>query len=173
MRKRVRYIQCELSEPLSTSRALGLLDPLTVVWEIIPYSFVVDWFLPIGSYLENLAVFPFLEGRFLTTDVYRYSGFDIKPIKFVNPPAVVTILEPRPRQSYKRTVMTRTVSTSLSVPRPAFDNSGLHGRRVYNAIALAFQAFTGSKPPIAERKLGSVRKGRFENRFGVLTTFRS
>lgn len=33
---------------------LGITNPALVAWELVPYSFVVDWFLPIGSYLENL-----------------------------------------------------------------------------------------------------------------------
>lgn len=32
----------------------GLVNPLEVAWEIIPFSFVADWFLPIGSYLSAL-----------------------------------------------------------------------------------------------------------------------
>ena len=32
--------------------AFGLLDP-AAIWDIIPWSFVVDWFLPIGSWLHN------------------------------------------------------------------------------------------------------------------------
>lgn len=34
--------------------ALGLGNPLLVVWESIPYSFVVDWFLNVGGALEAL-----------------------------------------------------------------------------------------------------------------------
>jgi hypothetical protein len=33
---------------------LGLTDPLTLGWELLPYSFVVDWFLPVGAFLERL-----------------------------------------------------------------------------------------------------------------------
>lgn len=33
---------------------LGLTNPLAVAWELVPWSFVVDWFLPIGSAIENL-----------------------------------------------------------------------------------------------------------------------
>lgn len=33
---------------------LGLTDPLTLAWELLPYSFVVDWFLPIGAFLGRL-----------------------------------------------------------------------------------------------------------------------
>lgn len=35
----------------------GLSNPLLLAWELLPYSFVVDWFLPIGSYLEALTAF--------------------------------------------------------------------------------------------------------------------
>lgn len=34
--------------------SLGLLNPALVAWELVPLSFVVDWFLPIGRYLEQL-----------------------------------------------------------------------------------------------------------------------
>lgn len=36
-----------------TANAIGLTNPALIVWELIPYSFVVDWFLPIGSWLER------------------------------------------------------------------------------------------------------------------------
>lgn len=32
----------------------GLTNPFEVVWEIVPFSFVADWFLPIGNYLSTL-----------------------------------------------------------------------------------------------------------------------
>jgi len=32
----------------------GLTNPAEVLWEVIPYSFVADWFLPIGKYLSTL-----------------------------------------------------------------------------------------------------------------------
>lgn len=34
--------------------SLGLTNPFEIVWERIPYSFVVDWFLPVGNWLSAL-----------------------------------------------------------------------------------------------------------------------
>lgn len=33
---------------------LGLLNPASVAWELVPYSFVLDWFVPVGTYLNSL-----------------------------------------------------------------------------------------------------------------------
>lgn len=40
----------------SLAKNLGLTDPALVAWELVPFSFVVDWFLPVGKYLEARAV---------------------------------------------------------------------------------------------------------------------
>lgn len=32
----------------------GINNPLAVAWELVPWSFVVDWFIPIGDYIEQL-----------------------------------------------------------------------------------------------------------------------
>lgn len=40
------------SSTLSTLHSLGLINPLEVAWAVQPYSFVIDWFLPIGALLE-------------------------------------------------------------------------------------------------------------------------
>lgn len=42
------------AQATSMSTSLGLQNPLSLAWELVPYSFVVDWFLPIGEYLHSL-----------------------------------------------------------------------------------------------------------------------
>lgn len=39
----------------------GVLNPLSVIWDIVPYSFVVDWFIPVGNVLESLTATAGLE----------------------------------------------------------------------------------------------------------------
>jgi hypothetical protein len=33
----------------------GLLNPVEIAWELVPYSFIVDWFVPIGNCLSALS----------------------------------------------------------------------------------------------------------------------
>lgn len=47
----------EFREPESMRRVFsqtGITDPALLAWEVLPYSFVIDWFIPIGTYLENI-----------------------------------------------------------------------------------------------------------------------
>lgn len=39
---------------LAAADQIGLLNPTITAWEAVPWSFVVDWFLPVGDYLESL-----------------------------------------------------------------------------------------------------------------------
>lgn len=39
---------------LAAFSSLGLTNPAEVVWERVKYSFVVDWFLPVGNWLSTL-----------------------------------------------------------------------------------------------------------------------
>lgn len=40
--------------PIKTAAEYGLTNPLLLAWELIPYSFVVDWMIPVGDTLASL-----------------------------------------------------------------------------------------------------------------------
>jgi len=46
---------------IDTIDSAGLLNPASVAWELIPYSFVIDWFVPIGNVLSALSATAGLE----------------------------------------------------------------------------------------------------------------
>lgn len=136
---RVR-IEYERQEQISTARSLGLLDPLSVVWEIIPYSFVVDWFLPIGTYLEVLNQIPNLSGRFLRT-VSRFYNNEGIPTKQGESPPFYDYRGCHAR--YNAYYCDRQNLSSLPVPFPTFSpiSKALSPKRFLNAYALTAQIF--------------------------------
>ncbi len=51
-RSRCRY---KISDPaLKQLAQLGITNPALLAWELIPYSFVVDWLIPVGDFLSSL-----------------------------------------------------------------------------------------------------------------------
>lgn len=40
---------------LAHANTLGLINPFVVAWELVPFSFVVDWLVPIGDWLESFS----------------------------------------------------------------------------------------------------------------------
>lgn len=58
-------------EQFTTLEEFGFLEPELVAWELMPYSFVVDWFIPIGNFLQARSVLNKLEGRFVRSERWR------------------------------------------------------------------------------------------------------
>jgi len=76
MTVRLRYnLSCPILAKLSS---LGLVNPAEIVWEKLPYSFVVDWLVPVGSWLSALSGawgYTFLHGSKSTFCTFRESGY--------------------------------------------------------------------------------------------------
>lgn len=55
----------------NANNVFGLSNPLTIAWELVPFSFVADWFLPIGTAIANLSATAGLEfvGGYYTNKV--------------------------------------------------------------------------------------------------------
>jgi len=39
---------------LKTLDQCGVTNPLSIAWELVPFSFVVDWFIPVGAFISNI-----------------------------------------------------------------------------------------------------------------------
>lgn len=68
------------SQAQQTLAQTGLTNPALLAWELLPYSFVVDWFVPVGTYLESLTAFDgfdLIPGRsYLTTKLSQKFRLD-------------------------------------------------------------------------------------------------
>jgi hypothetical protein len=72
---RVKYgARVQVSNPdLWLANQLGFTNPLTIAWELTPFSFVVDWFANVQQYLELRSDFYGIDvdGAYTTTYVTR------------------------------------------------------------------------------------------------------
>jgi len=63
----------EVDNPvLLAASSVGLTNPAEIIWELTPWSFVLDWALPVGDYLGALTAsqgFKFLGGTYTITSV--------------------------------------------------------------------------------------------------------
>lgn len=128
-----RRLKVRMTEQLSTPRSLGLTDPLSVAWEVVPWSFVVDWFYPIGSYLEALNVIPRLGADAVDTR-YLTASCKLGGMKGIYCSDAL--------YSEKR-VYIRRAPGQIVVPTPNFRSvpEAMSPKRIANAIALAHQRF--------------------------------
>lgn len=128
----------ELTEQISTPRSLGLFNPAAVAWELVPFSFVADWFIPIGSYIDSLNIFPVLDGRYLVTDLGKVVGKGVPGVYhwYFNCGWIGAGI------SSTRITVSRVVGYgSLPVPRPEFKPlvKALSTGHLKNALALLNQ----------------------------------
>lgn len=132
IRRRIT-IQYELTEKLPAPRSLGLTDPLSVAWELLPWSFVLDWFIPIGTFLSNLNVIPQLDGRSLTTIV---NEFHVPNITVLN-----NLYYSGCTASFDGVAVSRQVTKGIPLALPSFKtlSQAASAKHVLNAIALASQ----------------------------------
>lgn len=124
-----------------------LKDPASIAWELLPYSFVVDWFIPIGAYLANRSLAQALTGNFVKTITLKWKVAGVNSFG-------AGYSGSSPGFKYEIGSMTRTVSTSLSVPLP--ESKGLEKaaswRHCLNAVALLLQKSSASPELLQGRK---------------------
>jgi len=126
-----RTLHVELLEDLSVARSLGLSDPRPILWELLPFSFVADWFIPIGSYFDNLAVIPHLNANFYQTDIKNVRS--VRSARYRNALCTATV-----SIDSSRFQLVRSQPSSLTIPSPSFKPLGkaLSTGHLKNAVAL-------------------------------------
>lgn len=132
---KVQYVITQLSSSPPTALP-SIPSVAAVAWEIVPYSFVVDWVAPIGDYLQALRT-----SKDLTGTVVRSILSETVWEDFRNGPSLgkVILVTPIPTD-FRLTSFERTVTPEISVPSPLGDlspSSVISGwTRAANAVAL-------------------------------------
>lgn len=117
-----------LRDPLTATLAgAGLTNPALIAWELTPFSFMADWLLPIGPYLEMLTStsgFNKHDGSTTTTSIHSAVKVSSQTGAF--------------HRVNRFVVKNRTVTTFPNVPLPSFKNpfSPVHA---LNALTIIHQ----------------------------------
>jgi hypothetical protein len=121
------------NEHETVNQSLGLADPLSVAWELTPWSFVVDWFLPVGDYLNARGALRTIKLDHIvnsTLSVVEASSFSTtnQNHRIINGGF----------RDYLLVKMNRSIEPTISLPLPNVKplSDALSFKRVANALAL-------------------------------------
>lgn len=126
---------------LQSIARLGMSNPLEIVWEKTPFSFVLDWMWPMGDCLGALDAtvgYEFLHGSYTRFERYEthprplWSGFNSRLIDFS--PGVA-----------KTVNMVRKVYFSVPWPKPPSIRNPLSLGRMANGLSLLASVFGGRR----------------------------
>jgi len=133
-------------ENVDGPRLLGANDVASIVWEKVPYSFVADWFVPIGEWLQALNTKSALTGKFVysTMSKHRFGGTSLRPgYNDQNEPA-----EDNPADYHWESIQVkREITAYLNVPDPSVKSlrQVASWQHAVNSIALLVNAYASSK----------------------------
>lgn len=132
-------VSCKLYYSVSSSwlyglNSLGLINPLLVAWELKPLSFVFDWFIPIGTFLEALTSSVGIDYShgYLTT--FSKADFRLRGASMGN-----FIEGVKEEVEVKQKAMQRIPLLVMPIPVPYVKVAGLNLTQTISAIALTSQ----------------------------------
>lgn len=132
-----------MDNPLIASLdSIGIINPAYVAWEEIPFSFVVDWFLPVGNWLNSLTAaygWYFIGG----SCGFKQEFTDRRVAKVFTPASGSPYLPLRADLNYYASgnLFSRTVYPVSPVPAGPHLKNPLSSLHVSEALALLQKAF--------------------------------
>jgi len=127
------------SEEVHTLAQMGFTNPALIAWELTPWSFVIDWFLPVGNFISSLDAtlgLVFVDGyksTRVTKNSHSHAWWDpgIKNVSYHWEGSVIG--------SNSEETFLRSTLTSFPSPRlPSFKNP-FSSQHLLNAVALLAQ----------------------------------
>lgn len=133
---------------LLLANQLGVINPQVWVWDTIPWSFIVDWWLPVGSFLGSLTAMVGLklEGASVTrtrTFSAKFHGDNYASYRKANPQVTVLVVCKGEVYGKRKVRSTGSLPVPLAVPY----GTGLGIQRGQNALALCAQLLKGKTKP--------------------------
>lgn len=124
--------------------SMGITNPALIGWELVPFSFVVDWFLPVGAWLDSLDAMigyesAYYSSSFLVRGVWSDVAAETRQVTASN------YQEAFYQGSKTYVYLNRTASNSVPIPRPpGFKDPRSYGHMA-NGLALLTQVFKSKR----------------------------
>lgn len=120
------------------------LNPVSIAWELMPYSFVVDWFFDVGSTLRNLET-SFLYSQYVTGYMDELYAVECKEVADFADQPFAEVYWWKSKAYRRRIEFSRTVLTSAPMPRLPQFKVKMGWQRWISAWALTSQILLGPK----------------------------
>lgn len=153
------WLKAIFREVPTALQVLNMTDPSTLAWELLPWSFVIDWFIPVGQYLESRSVLSSLNFR-VVKSTKRQTLFVRSSYVETMPPSYLWI---GGAFSYETTEFIRSIIENPSVPAPSFKTlaKALGREHLQNAAAL----INSSLFPDRKKRISyNIAKRAYKNR---------
>jgi hypothetical protein len=127
----------------------GLINPFSIAWELVPWSFAIDWFVPVGATLEAVTAtvgLDFWGGRITTRRSY-----DLKRTYVPDRRTAWRVCEDIGEYHEEGFGFQRTALTAFPAPQLYADITPYSTIRALNALALVRQLTHGGSPRVSHR----------------------
>lgn len=119
---------------------LGLTNPLVLAWELLPYSFVVDWLWPVGDWLNVMDATVGFNFKGGSASRITKTSLSSRALNKMPPPGRL-IFNKMEGGRGKSVRLTRTVYRSSPLPRPPSLKNPLSLGHMANGLSLLAEAF--------------------------------
>lgn len=121
--------------------SLGVTNPLLVAWELVPYSFVVDWCLPVGNWLNSLDALLGYTSAYTSTTYYNKTLWEDRGVSRTNYTSKWGFVKNNWYGSKQLLRISRSASSGVPLPTfPSFKDPRSLGHMA-NGLSLLAQAF--------------------------------
>lgn len=146
----------------SFAENMGLDDPFSIAWELIPMSFVFDYFIPVGDYLQAINSLPKLDGSLWYTDSREWNATSLAPVQ--NHQFYASCKTSANGCSVERYRETTSGLAAMDLPLPTFNklSKALSPIRFGNMLALTMSSAFGLKPPRKSSTWTGARAQHYE-----------
>lgn len=132
------------NEGLHTLTQVGITNPALLAWELLPWSFVVDWFIPIGNYISSWDAalgLQFEKGTKVVVDEFNWTATQAGGTHVSNNGHTKVVSRNSVATVYNKVDLSRVALSGFPSARPPSFKNPFSAEHVANLVALLSTTF--------------------------------